>query len=206
MQASNLLFETQKILKQRNLASIACAVLLFSNLCLATAVIFGDKQTILVPNSLNQEASIINGKMSPAYLEALTRDVVNLMLNITPSNVEYATKSILKITHPKFYGELKTSLQSRATDVTNRRISVYFAPQTITPTEDQNSVFVVGKLSTYLGKEEVASEEKTYSITYAFEGFKPLVLDFHEVDLKAKDGIANDSGAKDSSAKGGGVK
>ena len=200
MNSSNLIFETQKILKQRNLASIACAVLLFSNLCLATAVIFGDKQTILVPNSLNQEASIINGKMSPAYLEALTRDVVNLMLNITPSNVEYATKSILKITHPKFYGELKTSLQSRANDVINRRISVYFAPQTITPAEDQNSVFVVGKLSTYLGKEEVANEEKTYSITYAFEGFKPLVLDFREFDLKAKDGIAKDSSAKSGGA------
>ena len=49
-------------------------------------------------------------------------------------------------------------------------------------------MLVVGKLSTHLGKEEVSLEEKTYSITYAFEGFKPLVLDFHEVDLKAKDG------------------
>jgi type IV conjugative transfer system protein TraE len=192
MESSHLILETKKILKQRNLAVIACAVLLISNLFLSSAVIFGDKETVLVPNSLNQEASIINGKMSPAYVEALTRDVVNLMLNITPANVEYATKSILKITHPKFYGHLKTALNDRSKDVINRRISVYFSPQSITPTQDQNGVFVVGKLSTYLGKEEVSSEEKTYSITYVFEGFKPLVLDFHEVDPKAISGGADE--------------
>lgn len=188
MQSAHLILETQKILKQRNLAVVACGILLFSNLGLSAAVMLGDKQTILIPNSLNQEASISNGKMSPAYLEALTRDVINLMLTVTPASVEYNTKSVLKVTHPKFYGALKTSLQSRAADVVNRRISVYFTPQSITPTEDNLGVLVVGKLSTYLGKEEVALEDKTYSITYAFEGFKPLVLDFHEVDLKTKEG------------------
>jgi type IV conjugative transfer system protein TraE len=196
MDSSHLILETNKILKQRNLALIACGILLFSNLGLSTAVIFGKKETVLVPNSLTQEASIINGKMSPAYLEAITRDVVNLMLNITPANVEYATKSILKITHPKFYGTLKTSLQSRAQDVINRKISVYFSPQSITPTEDQKGAFVAGKLSTYLGKEEVSAEDKTYSITYAFEGFRPLVLDFHEIDPKAKDSATKEGGQK----------
>jgi conjugal transfer pilus assembly protein TraE len=188
MQTSHLVFETQKILKQRNFAIIACGILLLTNLALSVAVVFGDKQTILVPNSLSQDTSISNGKMSPAYLEALTRDVVNLMLTATPANVEYNTKSILKITHPKFYGELKTSLNSRATDVVNRKISVYFLPQSITPTKDNLGAFVSGKLSTHLGKEEVALEDKTYFVSYSFEGFRPLVIDFHEVDLKSKEG------------------
>jgi conjugal transfer pilus assembly protein TraE len=188
MQTSHLVFETQKILKQRNFAIIACGILLLTNLALSVAVVFGDKQTILVPNSLSQDTSISNGKMSPAYLEALTRDVVNLMLTATPANVEYNTKSILKITHPKFYGELKTSLNSRATDVVNRKISVYFLPQSITPTKDNLSAFVSGKLSTHLGKEEVALEDKIYFVSYSFEGFRPLVIDFHEVDLKSKEG------------------
>jgi len=188
MQTSHLVFETQKILKQRNFAIIACGILLLTNLALSVAVVFGDKQTILVPNSLSQDTSISNGKMSPAYLEALTRDVVNLMLTATPANVEYNTKSILKITHPKFYGELKTSLNSRATDVVNRKISVYFLPQSITPTKDNLGAFVSGKLSTHLGKEEVALEDKIYFVSYSFEGFRPLVIDFHEVDLKSKEG------------------
>lgn len=188
MEKSKLVLETQKILKQRNVAVAVSGVLLISNLFLATAVVFGDKEVVLVPNSLNEEASIINGKMSPAYIEALTRDVVNLMLNTTPSNVEYTARSILKITHPKFYGSLKTALTARSSDVINRKITVSFWPKSIIPTEDPNSVLVVGQLTTYLGKEETANEEKTYSITYAFEGVRPSVLDFHEVDPKAKDG------------------
>lgn len=188
MDNSKLISETQKILKQRNIAVVVVSVLLVSNLLLSAAVIFGDKEVVLVPNSLNEEASIVNGKMSPAYIEALTRDVINLMLNTTPSNVEYTAKSILKITHPKFYGSLKTALTARSSDVLNRKITVSFWPQSITPGEDRSSAFVVGKLVTYLGKEEVSNEEKTYSITYVSDGSRPLVLDFHEVDLKVKDG------------------
>lgn len=188
MDSSHAIIEVEKFVKQRNWAIIAAMSLLISNLFLSTAVLFHDKEIILVPNSLDQDTSIINGKMSPAYLEALTRDVVNLMLNVTPANVEYSTKSILKIAHPKFYGELKTSLQSRSQDVMNRRISVFFSPQSISVGDDRSSVIVMGKLSTYLGKEEVSMEEKIYSITYKIEGFKPLVLDFHEVDPKAKEG------------------
>lgn len=188
MESSHLVLETKKILKQRNYAVMVCGALLCSNLFLSAVVMFDKKEVVLVPNSLTQEASIINGKMSAAYMEAMTRDVINLMLNVTPSNIEYTTKSVLKITHPHFYGKLKTSLQERSQDVINRRISIYFSPQTIVPSPDKSGALVVGKLSTYLGKEEVSSEDKTYSITYAFEGFRPLVIDFHEIDIKDNNG------------------
>ena len=126
--------------------------------------------------------------MSAQYLEALTRDVMNVMLNITPSNTEYATKAVLKITHPAFYDQLKFDLQKLAEDVVKRKVSTHFFPQTITIGEDYKSVLVVGKLTTYLGKESVSEEEKTYSIIYDYEGFKPLVISFQEVEQKAKDG------------------
>lgn len=186
MNSNHAIRESKKFIKQRNLAIIACGGLLFSNLFLSLVLLFQNKTTILVPNSLDQEATVVSGKMSPSYVEAHTRDIVNTMLNVTPSNVEYAAKSILKMTHPKFYGQLKKALNERSKDIINRKISIFFAPQSISITEDKNSVFVVGKLSTYLGKEEVSQEEKTYSITYKFEGFKPLVIDFREVDPKAK--------------------
>lgn len=188
MESSHLTFEANKILRQRNIAILVCIILLASNFLLSLKVFFGDKEIILIPNSLNHESSIVNGKMSFEYMEAFTRDVVNLMLNVSPSNVEYSSKSILRITHPKFYGTLKTELNSRSQDIINRRIAIHFYPKSIIPNEDENSVYVVGQLSTYLGKEEVSNEEKTYSITYASEGFKPLVIDFHEVNINDKNG------------------
>ncbi len=185
---SDLLTQAEAIQKQRNIAIAVGAILLLSNLLLVGAVVFGDKEIVLVPNLLEKESSLTSGKMSPQYVEALTRDVVNVMLNITPSNTEYATKSILKITHPAFYGQLKFDLQKRAEDIINRKISTHFFPQTITIGEDVKSVYVVGKLTTYLGKENVSEEEKTYSIVYDYEGFKPLVVSFQEVDTKSKEG------------------
>lgn len=188
MQNDKLAIQSKSLLGQRNIAVCVGMILLISNLFLVIALFFSDKEIVLVPNSLEKESSLTKGKMSSQYMEALTRDVVNVMLNITPSNTEYAAKSILKITHPAFYGQLKFELQKRAEDVINRKISTHFFPQSITIGEDQVSVYVVGKLSTYLGKENVGEEEKTYVITYDYESFKPLVVGFQEVNPKSKDG------------------
>ncbi len=182
MEKESLLAQANQILKQRNLALAIGGVLLVANLFLSAAALFSDKEVVLVPNSLDKESSITNGKMSPAYLEAITRDVVNLMLNATPASAEYSSKAVIKITHPAFYGQLKKDLNERNKDVIGRRISTFFSPQSMVVNETFTGAIITGKLSTYLGKEEVLTEDKIYSITYGFEGFRPLVIDFHEVD------------------------
>jgi conjugal transfer pilus assembly protein TraE len=182
MEKESLLAQANQILKQRNLALAIGGVLLVANLFLSAAALFSDKEVVLVPNSLDKESSITNGKMSPAYLEAITRDVVNLMLNVTPASAEYSSKAVIKITHPAFYGQLKKDLNERNKDVIGRRISTFFSPQSMVVNETFTGAIITGKLSTYLGKEEVLTEDKIYSITYGFEGFRPLVIDFHEVD------------------------
>jgi len=181
MNKEGLIIEADKILKQRNALLVVSAVMLIANIFLSAALFLHDKEIVLVPNSLDEKTSIKSNKMSPAYLEAITRDAINLMLNVSPSNAEYSAKSILKVTHPAFYGQLKKDLNERGKDVTNRRISTLFYPQSMSINEAHDGAIIVGKLSTYLGKEEVLTEDKTYSITYSFEGFRPLILDFYEV-------------------------
>lgn len=181
MKKEDLLSEANKILKQRNSALVALVIMMISNLFLSLALFSSDKEVVLVPNSLDKESAITNGKMSPAYLEAITRDVINLMLNVSPASAEYTSKTIIKITHPAFYGQLKKELNERNKDVIGRRISTVFSPQSMVVNETFTGAIVTGKLSTYLGKEEVLTEDKLYSITYNFEGFRPLVIDFHEI-------------------------
>lgn len=190
MNKESLIIEANKILKQRNVLLVLSTVMLVANIFLSVTLFLHDKEIVLVPNFLDEKTSIKNNKMSPAYLEAITRDAINLMLNVSPANAEYITKSILKITHPAFYGKLKKDLNERAKDIINRRISTLFYPQSMLINEGHDGVIIVGKLSTYLGKEEVLTEDKTYSIAYSFDGFRPLILDFYEVDknLKTKGG------------------
>ncbi len=179
MQTSQLIFEAEKILKQRNIAIFIAAILLFINLLLAFVIISTDKEIVLVPNFLEQPSIISKQKASKQYTEALTRDIVNLMLNVTPENTDYIEKNILQITHPKFYGQLKVALNARSKDIISRRISTYFLPKTMTV--EEKGVYVIGNLATFLGKEEVSSEEKTYFIEYSFEGFRPLLVGFAEI-------------------------
>lgn len=193
MEKEDLVAQANQILKQRNLSLATGAVLLVANLFLSATLLFSDKEVVLVPNSLDKESSVSNGRMSPAYLEAITRDVVNLMLNVTPASTEYSSKAIVKITHPAFYGQLKKDLNERNKDVVNRRISTFFSPQSMMINDRYDGAIITGKLSTYLGKEEVLTEEKTYSVTYAFEGFRPLVADFHEI---IKEDKSENKGAK----------
>lgn len=186
MEISDRILQTEKLLKQRNIAVAVSSILLFNTLILSSAVLFTDKEYILVPSILEKEVIVSNGRLSMGYLEPITRDVINLMLSVNPQNTEYVTKSILKITHPAFRGKLKSALFERNQDILKRRISLHFYPQTIVPDEEGKTVIVSGKLATYLGKEEVSLEEKLYSITYVQEGFKPLVAGFYEIDPKKK--------------------
>ncbi len=181
MNKEGLIIEADKILKQRNAILVVAGIMLLANIFLSASLFLHDKEIVLIPNSLDEKTSIKSSKMSPAYLEAITRDAINLMLNVSPANAEYSAKSILKITHPAFYGQLKKDLNERNKDMTNRRITTLFYPQSMSVNETYDGAIVVGKLSTYLGKEEVLTEDKTYSITYSFEGFRPLIMDFYEV-------------------------
>jgi conjugal transfer pilus assembly protein TraE len=191
MEKEKSLLSLNLVLKQRNILAATCALLIVSNTILAVTSLFSTREMILIPNGLDKETAISNKKMSPAYLEAITRDVIGLMLNITPSNTDYAIRSVLKITHPSFYGQLKHELSRNAEDVIKRRITTFYFPKSIQVTGD-TKVMVTGDLSTYLGKEMMNEEVKSYSITYAYEGFKPLVIDFHEVDPKAKEEVINE--------------
>lgn len=196
MEKENFVKSHNIVVKQRNFVAAVCLCLLAINLLLTILLITSEKEIVLVPNSIDQEISIKDGKMSNSYLEALTRDVTNLILNITPDNVEYSSKAILKITHPQFYGTLKTELNKRSKDVINRKISTYFAGQSIFVGDDKMSVIVLGKLSTFLGKEEVSVEEKNYAISFKYEGYRPLIMSFEEVDGKGNS-IKSEGGASE---------
>ena len=191
MEKEKSLLSLNIILKQRNLLVAICGLLIISNTILAVVSLFSSKEMILIPNSLDKETAISNKKMSPAYLEAISRDVIGLMMNFTPSNTDYAIRSVLKITHPSFYGQLKHELNKNAEDVIKRKITTFFSPKSIQVIGD-TKVMITGNLSTFLGKEMMNDEVKSYTINYAYEGFRPLVIDFHEVDPKAKDEVTDE--------------
>ncbi len=191
MEKSVAVFELNKITRQRNLSIIAGVVLLITSLIQTIIIFRGERSVVLVPSSLSGEVSLSNKRVSAAYLENITRDVMNTLLDVTPDNANYSAEQILKITHPQFYGELKQSLNKRTQEVVSKKITTSFYAKTMVVNSAKSQVFVSGKLATYLGTKMVLEEEKTYSISYEYNNFKLLIVDFHEEDLTKKEGEQN---------------
>lgn len=191
MEKSVAVFELNKITRQRNLSIIAGVVLLITSFIQTIIIFRGERSVVLVPSSLSGEVSLSNKRVSSAYLENITRDVMNTLLDVTPDNANYSAEQILKITHPQFYGELKQSLNKRTQEVVSKKITTSFYAKTMVVNSAKNQVFVSGKLATYLGTKMVLEEEKTYSISYEYNNFKLLIVDFHEEDLTKKEGEQN---------------
>ncbi len=191
MENSAAILELNKITKQRNISFMICGVSLITSLVLAITILGGEKSIILVPSTLSSGAGLSNKRVSSAYLENITRDVINTLLDVTPANANYAAEQILKITHPQFYGQLKQQLNRRTQDVVSRKITTNFYAKSMVVNSAKNQVFVSGKLLTFLGIKMVLEEEKTYRVTYEYNNFKLWIVDFHEEDLK-KEEVKND--------------
>lgn len=187
MEKSSAIFELNKITKQRNISLLICGVMMITSLLQTIIIIRGEKSVVLVPSSLSGEVGLSNRRASAAYLENITRDVIKDILDVTPDNANYAAQQVLKITHPSFYGDLKQSLNKRTEDVVSRKITTNFYSKSMVVNANKNQVFISGKLSTFLGTKMVLEEEKTYSISYEYNNFKLLIVDFHEEDLTDKD-------------------
>ena len=187
MEKSSAIFELNKITKQRNISLLICGVMMITSLLQTIIILRGEKSVILVPSSLSGEVGLSSRRASAAYLENITRDVIKDILDVTPDNANYAAQQVLKITHPSFYGDLKQSLNKRTEDVVSRKITTNFYSKSMVVNANKNQVFISGKLSTFLGTKMVLEEEKTYSISYEYNNFKLLIVDFHEEDLTDKD-------------------
>jgi type IV conjugative transfer system protein TraE len=173
---------------QRNHLAGIVVVLFMLNIMLIIKVFNQDELVILVPNSMgtfynttdNQEAAnkynrfaISRSKISKPYLEGITRDAVRTMLEITPNNVDYATKSILSMVHPSSYGEIKSYLYKVTENVKKKKTSTSFYIASIQINNDDiNNLksLVEGDLVTYLGKEEVSRKRTKYSIGFLYNG------------------------------------
>lgn len=187
MENSSAIFELNKITKQRNILVIVCVVLISISLLQAISAFRAEKSVVLVPSFFNGETSLSNKRVSASYLENITRDVINTMLDVTPDNANYSATQILKITHPQFYGTLKQQLNSRTEDVVSRKITTNFYPKSMFVNTAKNQVLVSGKLLTFLGTKMVLEEEKSYSIVYEYNNFQLLIVDFHEEDPKKEE-------------------
>lgn len=169
----------QSLLRQRNALMVLCLVLMVLSIALVVALVAKNERLVLVP-TLSAKATLTASRVSADYLEMVTRDVAYLTLNRSPAGLDYWMEEILALVHPSAYGRVKADLltlvaEQKGSDVSQsfRLMRLRVDPKTLTSE-------VAGELTTIVGRQVVAREQRTFQLRWSYAGFRLLLLGFEE--------------------------
>jgi type IV conjugative transfer system protein TraE len=108
---------------------------------------------------------ISNNKASPEYLNLLSRNILDLLLNITPNNVQAQQNELMTMVDSKYRDELQAKLIDIATQVKGNNLSQNFYVQTIKIINSPNVIFVTGTLNQYIDKNISSSKRQNVKTT-----------------------------------------
>ena len=96
----------------------------------------------------------------------MSGDFLNMILTVTPDNVDHNNKVILKMADPDGYANLKTSLDVAAMRVKKERVTTIWVPQIEEVSERDMQVKVNGTLKTYIADKLTSERQKEFLVEF----------------------------------------
>lgn len=144
-------------------------LLVISNAILAgiVAFSFNHERVVVVPAIAPEYKMMISSdKASPEYLDNYSRTILDLLLNITPNNVQAQQNMLIGMVDPKYRDELQDKLIEIGSQVKGNNLSQNFYIQNIRIINKPNIVFVTGTLNQYIDKNIATSKKINYKLTF----------------------------------------
>lgn len=170
----------QKVLKQRNLLLLVIVGLVVLVGILTGLIATKDREVVLAP-ILSRPMTLSSSGVSTDYLEATTRDTAYLVLNRSPSGLDYWMDNVLKIVAPEAYGPIKAQLVKIVTEQSNTDIAQSFLPTRMTVDPKNLTSQVTGDLRTFVGDQTISNERKTYVFAWKYSGVSLSLIRFGAV-------------------------
>ncbi|MCL4181853.1 MAG: type IV conjugative transfer system protein TraE [Burkholderiaceae bacterium] len=168
--------------RNRSLALAVGAMALSLVLTLAIIVsLLGTVRTVVVPPSLNKTFWVAGDRASSEYLEQMGSFIAWLILDVTPSTIDWKKDILLGYVDPQQYGALKTRQEIEAERLKRINAATAFAPQQLVASEDTQSLLVLGRLRTLVNGYETANDLKAYRIDFGYAGARMHIVGFNEV-------------------------
>jgi conjugal transfer pilus assembly protein TraE len=169
--------QNQRVLKQRNLLVVAVAVLAALSAVLLLVGASRDREIVLQP-VLRSPLTISSAGVSREYLELITRDVVVLTLDRSPSNLDYWMRSVLDIASPRTQGKLKADLLKIVDEQRGSSIAQFFTIQTMEIDTKHLRSRVTGELHTIVGNKVVSNEKRSFQYDWEYSGVSLRLVGF----------------------------
>lgn len=172
--------QAQRLLKQRNLLAICCAVLFGISVLLTLTAASREREVVLQP-VLARPLTLSSSHIEKDYLELVTRDAALLTLNRSPSGLQYWMESILEITDPRTHGRMKAELMKVLNEQHGSNVSQYFTIERLTVDPEGLTSEVGGILHTVVGSKEVTAEARTFRFVWSYSGVSLKLAGFGQV-------------------------
>lgn len=143
------------------------------------------EKIILVPQVAPEyKLWVAQSQVSNEYLSTLSRNIIDLMLNITPFNVEAQHQEILQLIASKYQADLKTKLSSISKTIIQNNISQNFYIQNIKIIHGKNLVYINGNLNEYIDKTLASTATQVYKLSFKINDYRVQLIDFELVNEK----------------------
>lgn len=151
---------------QRNVLAGTTAILLAIVAILSVAVLRKEQTTVLVPTMPADTMTVHTGRVDRAYLEMVTRDVLKLLLEVSPATTEYAKAALRRLVAPDSYGEIHQQMSEILDDVYKRKFSTDFNIHKLDCDAAGLTCTATGGFAVYFGKEQTSYRERQWTVTF----------------------------------------
>jgi len=180
MEKKTLINKVPILVKQRNLTAILLLIMILGNFLLIINLIKKQETIIIMPSEFSDTYKISGKKVNDIYLQDRASEIIKVILNVTPSNIDIMHEKILKAVPSKNHFQLKKELRKLTKEIRSRNVSSAFYPLSI-ETNDQNlSVVISGELYTFFGGTYL-KQKKQYKLNFTHTGSQLLLLEFIEI-------------------------
>ena len=141
-----------------------------SNVILVLALVFminrGERVVQFPQVSPEFKMWVSKSQVSPEYLNVLSRNMLDLLLNITPNSVNSQQKELLTSTDPKYRDVLQAKLTEISSQLIQNNLSQNFYIDSVRVLTKGNIVYVKGTLIQYIDKTMSNSSQQTYKLSF----------------------------------------
>jgi conjugal transfer pilus assembly protein TraE len=146
------------------------------------AGLIGAERTVIVPPNIDKSFWVSKDKASREYLEQMAGYIAWLMLDVTPTTVDWKRNVLLNWVAPEQHAAMKTKMDLEADRLRSNNASSSFLIQQLTADEKEQSVLVTGRLRRQINGTDVAEPDtRSYLAQFQYTGGRVHIQTFKEI-------------------------
>jgi conjugal transfer pilus assembly protein TraE len=138
--------------------------------------------THMVPPEISRSMWVSNNSASDTYLEDMTNFITQMVLNTSPTSVEYQGEKLKTLVCTQAVGTFDSLVKQNSIRLKRENAITMFAPRTFNVDRARMQVAALGDVTTYIGERKLSTVAKAYLLKFQNQAGKFCIKDLYETD------------------------